>query len=125
MPADLPPRGLPSAGRGTSRAGPAGGPAGDGRRLGQEGRRRARLPPIPAADRYDAEVAAALAPPIPAALAGLDPALDDELLVAGRAAWQVLAGAADGTALRGQLRCAVAPYDVTYLVASWESAAAS
>ncbi len=33
----------------------------------------------------------------------------------------MLAGAADGAALRGQLRCAVAPYDVSYLVASWEA----
>jgi hypothetical protein len=74
----------------------------------------------PAADRYDAEVAAALAGADPARLAGLDPALDDELMVAGRAAWQVLAGAADGERLRGRLRCAVAPYEVSYLVASWD-----
>ena len=76
----------------------------------------------PAAERYDAGVAAALANADPAALAGLDPALDAELMIAGRAAWQVLAGAASGAALRGRLRCAVAPYDVTYLVASWVTA---
>jgi len=75
----------------------------------------------PVAERYDAEVAAALAAADPARLASLDPALDDELIIAGRAAWQVLAGAADGAALRGQLRCAVAPYGVSYLVASWEA----
>lgn len=73
-----------------------------------------------AADNYDAEVAAALAAADPGPLAMLDPALDDELAIAGRAAWQVLAGAARGCELRGTLRCAAAPYDVSYLVASWE-----
>jgi hypothetical protein len=79
----------------------------------------------PAAERYDAEVAAALAAADPGRLAALDPALDDELKIAGRAAWQVLAGAAAGASLRGRLRCAVAPYDVSYLVASWHGAAAT
>jgi hypothetical protein len=74
----------------------------------------------PAADGYDAEVAAALAGADPARLARLAPALDDELMVAGRAAWQVLAGAADGQRLRGRLRCATAQYEVSYLVASWD-----
>jgi hypothetical protein len=75
----------------------------------------------PAADAYDAEVAGALAEADPARLARLAPSLDDELLVAGRAAWQVLAGAADGRRLRGHLRCAVTHYEVSYLVASWEA----
>lgn len=79
----------------------------------------------PAAERYDAEVAAALAAADPGRLAALDPALDDDLMIAGRAAWQVLAGAAAGASLRGRLHCAAAPYDVSYLVASWESAAAA
>ena len=74
----------------------------------------------PAADRYDAEVAAALAGAEPARLARLAPSLDDELMVAGRAAWQVLAGAADGERLRGRLLCATARYEVSYLVASWD-----
>jgi hypothetical protein len=74
----------------------------------------------PAAESYDAEVAVALAEADPARLARLAPALDDELMVAGRAAWQVLAGAADGRRLRGRLRCATARYEVSYLVASWE-----
>jgi hypothetical protein len=74
----------------------------------------------PVAEHYDAEVAAALAAADPGRLASLDPALDDELIIAGRAAWQVLAGAAGGAAVGGQLRCAVAPYDVSYLVASWK-----
>ena len=79
----------------------------------------------PAAERYDAALAAALAAADPGRLAALDPALDDELMIAGRAAWQVLAGAAAGASLRGRLRCALAPYDVSYLVASWHGAAAT
>jgi hypothetical protein len=75
----------------------------------------------PAADSYDAEVAAALAEADPARLARLAPPLDDELMVAGRAAWQVLAGAVDGQKLRGRLRCAVVRYEVSYLVASWDA----
>jgi hypothetical protein len=74
----------------------------------------------PAVERYDAEVAAALAEADPARLARLAPSLDDELVVAGRAAWQVLAGAAEGRPLRGRLRCAVTRYEVSYLVASWD-----
>ncbi len=76
--------------------------------------------PDPAADQYDAEVAAALAAADPGRLARLDTALDDVLSVAGRAAWQVLAGAAAGGAPRGRLRCAAAPFGVSYLVASWD-----
>jgi hypothetical protein len=74
----------------------------------------------PDVERYDTEVAAALGEADPARLARLAPALDDELLVAGRAAWQVLAGAAQQRRLTGQLRCAVAQYEVSYLVASWD-----
>ncbi len=76
--------------------------------------------PDPEAEGYDAEVAAALAAADPARLARLAPSLDEELVVAGRAAWQVLAGAAGGRRLRGQLRCAGAPFEVSYLVASWD-----
>jgi hypothetical protein len=76
--------------------------------------------PDPAADQYDEEVAAALAAADPDRLAKLDAALDDVLSAAGRAAWQVLAGAAAGGRLRGTLRCAVAPFGVSYLVASWD-----
>lgn len=71
-------------------------------------------------ERYDAEVAAGLAEADPARLARLAPSLDDELVVAGRAAWQVLAGAAEGRRLAGRLRCAVSRYEVSYLVASWD-----
>ncbi len=77
--------------------------------------------PDPAADQYDAEVAAALAAADQDRLARLDAELDEVLSVAGRAAWQVLAGAAAGGQLRGTLRCAVAPFGVSYLVASWDT----
>jgi hypothetical protein len=73
----------------------------------------------PAAERYQAEVAAALAEADPARLARLDPGLDAELIVAGRAAWQVLAGAADERRWYGRLRFAAAPLGVSYLVSSW------
>jgi len=76
--------------------------------------------PDPAARDYDEEVAEALAAADARWLARLDPAADDELVVAGRAAWQVLAGAARGTRMQGRLLCMAAPYGVTYLVASWE-----
>jgi hypothetical protein len=77
------------------------------------------VPDLPAQD-YDEEVAEALAAADARWLARLDPALDDELVVAGRAAWQVLAGAARGARIQGRLLCMSAPYGVTYLVASWE-----
>jgi hypothetical protein len=74
----------------------------------------------PLAEWYDSQVAAALAAGDTSALGGLDPGLDEELLVAGRAAWQVLAGAAAGYRIRSQLRYASAPLDVSYFVASWQ-----
>jgi tRNA-2-methylthio-N6-dimethylallyladenosine synthase len=76
--------------------------------------------PDPRARDYDDEVAEALAAADARWLGRLDPALDGELLVAGRAAWQVLAGAAAGARMCGRLSCMASPYGVTYLVASWE-----
>jgi hypothetical protein len=73
----------------------------------------------PAADRYDGQVTAALAAADPAALAALDPRRDQELFVAGRAAWQVLAGAASAGAFTAELRYAAAPFEVSYYVATW------
>jgi hypothetical protein len=73
----------------------------------------------PAADRYDGQVTAALAAADPAALAALDPGRDQELFVAGRAAWQVLAGAASAGSFTGDLRYAAAPFEVSYYVATW------
>ncbi|WP_261570644.1 class III extradiol dioxygenase subunit B-like domain-containing protein [Frankia gtarii] len=76
---------------------------------------------------FDAAAAAALAGPDPAALLDLDPALATELLAAGRAPWQVLAGALlaatrDDTpaeAWSSELTYDDAPYGVGYLVAVW------
>ncbi|MFD9904909.1 class III extradiol dioxygenase subunit B-like domain-containing protein [Streptomyces sp. NPDC059063] len=68
---------------------------------------------------FDAEVARALAAADVAALKALDADLAYELKAAGRAPWQVLAGAADGAGLSGQLLFDDAPYGVGYLVAAW------
>ena len=78
--------------------------------------------PDPAAREYDEEIAEALAAADARWLARLDPSRGDNLVVAGRAAWQVLAGAAGGSRLDGRLLCMTAPYGVTYLVASWAEA---
>lgn len=90
--------------------------------MGDGTARRARQAPgalDPEAERYDAEVAAALAAADTAKLAALDPAAAADLFVAGRAPWQVLAGAANGAELTTRLHYAAAPYEVTYLVATW------
>jgi hypothetical protein len=84
--------------------------------------RRARGVPgatDPGADRYDDQVSAALAAADPGALAALDPRRDEELFVAGRAAWQVLAGAASPGAFTADLRYTAAPFEVSYYVATW------
>ncbi|MGK5445200.1 class III extradiol dioxygenase subunit B-like domain-containing protein [Micromonospora sp. URMC 105] len=78
----------------------------------------------PRAEPYDEGVARALAGVDAEALLGLDPELSAELKVAGRAPWQVLAGAARaaGGAWRGELHHDAAPYGVAYFVATWERA---
>ena len=84
--------------------------------------RRARGAPgaaDPEADRYDDQVAAALAAADPGALAALDPGQDGRLFIAGRAAWQVLAGAAGQDPFDADLLYRGVPYEVTYLVSSW------
>lgn len=70
---------------------------------------------------FDAEVARALAAADTGALAALDEELAYELKAAGRAPLQVLAGAAEGAPLKGELRYDEAPYGVGYFVASWSS----
>jgi hypothetical protein len=75
----------------------------------------------PRALPYDDGVAQALADADRDALLGLDPALSAELLVAGRPAWQVLAGAARAP-MRGALTYHAAPYGVAYFVAAWTPA---
>lgn len=76
----------------------------------------------PRAEPFDSSVTKALATVDLAALRDLDPGLAAELLVAGRAPWQVLAGAAAGASLTGELHYDRAPYGVQYTVASWISA---
>ncbi|WP_200209138.1 class III extradiol dioxygenase subunit B-like domain-containing protein [Micromonospora coerulea] len=78
----------------------------------------------PRAEAYDDGVARALADADADALLGLDPARSAELKAAGRAPWQVLAGAVRtaGGGWRGELRHHSAPYGVAYFVASWEPA---
>jgi hypothetical protein len=97
--------------------------------MGDGPARRARGAPHaadPEADRYDDQVAGALAAADPAALAALDPREDRPLEVAGRAAWQVLAGAAGDEqsqeAFDAELRYRGAPFEVSYVVASWRRA---
>ncbi|WP_330261674.1 class III extradiol dioxygenase subunit B-like domain-containing protein [Streptomyces sp. NBC_00539] len=71
------------------------------------------------AGAFDTAAAAALATADTAALAGLDVTLAAELQAAGRAPWQVLAGAAEGAGLDGRLLYEDAPYGVGYFVAAW------
>jgi hypothetical protein len=68
---------------------------------------------------FDAEVARALGTADVAALEALDTELARELKAAGRAPWQVLAGAAEGAGLSGALLYEDAPYGVGYVVAAW------
>ncbi|WP_433216636.1 class III extradiol dioxygenase subunit B-like domain-containing protein [Dactylosporangium sp. CS-047395] len=72
----------------------------------------------PRAEAFDAAVAGALARADDGALAAIDPVEAAELLAAGRAPWQVLAGAKDGD-MRGELLYDSAPYGVAYFVATW------
>ncbi|MFD0686568.1 class III extradiol dioxygenase subunit B-like domain-containing protein [Actinomadura fibrosa] len=78
------------------------------------------------AEPHDAAVARALEKADIDALAALDPGLAHDLLAAGRAAWQVLAGAAGARGgsgrtggFTGRLLADEAPYGVGYLVAAW------
>lgn len=77
----------------------------------------------PRARPYHAMVTRALAGPDVAALAALDPAQAEELWMAGRAAFQVLAGAAGADAdFTAEISYDEAPYGVGYLVATWRRA---
>jgi hypothetical protein len=78
----------------------------------------------PRAPGFDAAVAAALADADADALLALDPVEAADLRAAGRAPWQVLAGAARATGTRwhGELLYDRAPYGVGYFVASWSPA---
>lgn len=75
----------------------------------------------PAARPYNDLIAGALAGADAGVLAGLDPVLGARLWVAGRAALQVLAGAAGADRFEGRLLSDTAPYGVGYFAASWTS----
>ncbi|MEU5219250.1 hypothetical protein AB0G79_24040 [Streptomyces sp. NPDC020807] len=68
---------------------------------------------------FDAEAARALGTADVPALLALDAELAYELKAAGRAPWQVLAGAAEDAGLEGRLLHEDAPYGVEYIVAAW------
>jgi hypothetical protein len=68
---------------------------------------------------FDSGVSLALAAADAAALGALDAGLARDLKAAGRAPWQVLAGAAEGAGLEGRLLYEDAPYGVGYFVAAW------
>lgn len=70
---------------------------------------------------FDDEIARALGGADTRALAAIDPAAASELMAAGRAPWQVLAGAVDGShpSWRGELLSYRAPYGVGYFTAVW------
>ncbi len=72
------------------------------------------------AEGFDAVVGDALRTADPTALMALDPVLATELRAVGRAAWQVLAGAAGEAVFDADLLYDAAPYGVGYLVAVWE-----
>lgn len=71
------------------------------------------------AEPFDAAAAAALGAADIAALENLDTELAAAVQAAGRAPWQVLAGAARGAGLAGELLYDAAPYGVGYFVATW------
>jgi len=80
----------------------------------------------PRAEGFDATVAQALGNADAATLAALDPVVARELQAAGRAAWQVLAGAAGASTgvgcqnlFQADLLADQAPYGVGYFTASW------
>lgn len=90
--------------------------------MGDGSARRSEHAPVhlhPRAAAFDAAVAAALGTADRQVLAALDPDLATELQAAGRAPWQVLAGATGGCAWRAGIRYDAAPYGVGYFVSCW------
>jgi hypothetical protein len=73
----------------------------------------------PRAEGADARIAAALDPADPDALLALDAGLCENVLIAGRAAWQVMAGACDGTSWLTRTLYDGDPFGVTYQVVTW------
>ncbi len=88
--------------------------------MGDGAPRRSEHSPVhlhPLAEVFDSTVAKALSAADADVLAALDPELAAELQAAGRAPWQVLAGALGE--LRGELLYDAAPYGVGYFVATF------
>jgi hypothetical protein len=73
----------------------------------------------PAAEPFDAMVAAALRDGDAAALAALDPAEGERLLAAGVSAWRAVGRLVGDRQVRATLRYDGAPFGVGYLVADW------
>ena len=71
---------------------------------------------------FDDDVARALGDADTAALAAIDPTTASDFMAAGRATWQVLAGAVSGSGLpwRGELHSYRAPSGVGYFTAVWK-----
>ena len=70
---------------------------------------------------FDASVAAALEAGDPSALAGIDHALGEELLVDGLSAWSAAAVHAAGRRWDATVLLDDAPYGVGYLIATWST----
>jgi hypothetical protein len=77
------------------------------------------------AEGTDARIAGALDSAEPDELTALEAELCEDLLVAGRAAWQVMAGACDGTTWRARTLYEGDPFGVSYRVVTWVRRAAS
>jgi hypothetical protein len=77
------------------------------------------------AEAWDAAALTALRTADADALLGLDTAVGSRLLAAGRAPWQVLAGAAADGEFDAAVDYAAAPYGVMYIAGTWISAAAA
>ena len=67
---------------------------------------------------FDAEVERAVRDGDFQALLEIDAELARELMAAGRPAWQVLAGALEGTVVASEIRYCDDPFGVSYLAAS-------
>jgi len=90
--------------------------------MGDGSARRSEHSPVhlhPRAEIFDTTVASALQYRDLDVLAALDPDLATELQAAGRAPWQVLAGALESATLTPDLTYNAAPYGVGYLVAAF------
>ncbi|WP_433496353.1 hypothetical protein ACQP1K_15255 [Sphaerimonospora sp. CA-214678] len=94
--------------------------------VGDGGARRGEKAPgyvDPRALDADASIGDALARADLSTLAALDPGLCDDLLIRGRAAWQVMAAAAGARSWAGHALYGDAPFGVAYWVVTWLPAA--